>query len=306
MKQIAAGAMLTAVLAVFFAGSASALDAERFLDKLPPEQRDKILSQAKDAINKMAKTNSDKKDARNKSDAKMTVDLIKELYKKAEEAYKNGDMAAAYTYYATIVNANVRGVDEIQQASKEKLTLIEAEALARYNEADIEFRKGEHVKSAELLQDVIDNYPYCSVADKAAVYMRKVMADPKAAADVGFAKGMKYEKAEDYYNAVRTYKEVAEKYGPRDDTSFSQSPVGGIRAKIRIEKLLEDPYVKEAIARAEQFNAKAKAPTLLTNGRNYIWNKRYDLARTELESLMRDFPAAPEADQAKILLETIP
>jgi tetratricopeptide (TPR) repeat protein len=306
MKQIALYTLSVAALTVFLAGGASALDVERFIDKLPPDQRDKILSQAKDAINKMSKASTDKKNARNKSDAKMTVDLIKELYKKAEEAYKNGDMAAAYTYYATIVNANVKGVDEIQQASKEKLTLIEAEALARYNEADIEFRKGEHVKSAELLQDVIDNYPYCSVADKATVYMRKVMADPKAAADIGFAKGMRYEKAEDFYNAVKTYKDVAEKYGPKDDTSPSQSFTGGIRAKIRVEQLLEDPYVKEAIARAEQFNAKAKAPALLTNGRNYIWNKRYDLARTELETLIRDYQGSPEADQAKILLETIP
>jgi tetratricopeptide (TPR) repeat protein len=300
------GCLFASALVLALAFSANAENLDRFLDKLTPEQRDKLMKQAKDAIDKMSKTNAEKKAAQQKSNIKMTVNLIKELYRKAEEAYKNGDYAAAYTYYTAIVNARVSGVEEIQEKSREKLTLIEAEALARYNQAEIEFRKGEHVKSAELLQEVIDNYPYCSVADRAAALLRKVASDPKAAADIGFARGMKFEKAEDYYNAVKIYEDIARKYGPRDDVSASQWYTGGIRAKVRLEQLLEDPYVKEAIARAEQFAAKSKAPSMLANGRNYIWNGRNDLARTELEGLIAQFPGSPEAEQARVLLETLP
>ncbi|MBN1809028.1 MAG: hypothetical protein JW909_08150 [Planctomycetes bacterium] len=306
MKRMICRAVLGAVLLGLSARSAhAATNMERFLDRLPADQREKILKQAGDAINNMAKHNAAKNKASNTQAQKMSLDLIKNLYKKAEEAYKNNDMAAAYNYYMTIVNTNIKGVGKMQDKARERLTAIEAEALARYNQADIEYRKGEHVRSAELLDEVLTDYPYCSVADRSRTYMRKIMAEPRAAADIGFAKGMRYEKAEDYYNAVQLYRDVAEKYGPRDDSSPSQWHTGGIRAKIRLEQLLEDPYVKEAIARAEQFQARAKAPSMLANARNYITNKRYDLARAELEALIDQFPDTEEAKQAEVLLKSI-
>jgi len=279
---------------------------ERFLDKLPPDQRQKIVQQAQEAVSKMSQTNAQKLKTDAASQQKYTVEVVKDLYKKAEEAYKNGDFNAAYNYYAAVVNANAKGLGNLQDRAKQRLSEIEAEAIAIYNQADIEYRKGEHVKAAELLDKIIEDYPYCSVAEKAKLFMRRITADPKAASDIGFARGLRYEQAEDYAKAVKIYREIAEKYGKRDDTSASQWYTGGIRAQIKLDQLLKDPAVKEAIERAEKFEARGKAPSILANARNYITNKRYDLARNELDMLIEQFPGTDEATQAEVLLKELP
>ena len=208
--------VLVTVAAALVVRASSAEDAlakyGKFLDRLSPEQRNNIMSKAKEVLDKRAKT---RKDARAKSrsqSAKMSLNLIKELYKKGETAYKEGDFPAAYSYFRMVAESNVRGGESLREKSRERLAEMEAEAIARYDEADVRFRQGNYVKSGLLLGEIEDLYPYTSVADKAKGMLRKLQARPEAAAAVLYGRGRQHEDAEDYVKAVEIYGEAAENY----------------------------------------------------------------------------------------------
>lgn len=261
-----------------------------FLDKLSTEQRDQIMSKAKEVLDKRAKERSDQRSKTSKQAAKMSLNLIKELYKKGETAYKEGDFPAAYSYFRMVGESTVTGAESLREKSRERLAEMEAEAIARYDEADVRFRQGNYVKSALLLGEIEDAYPYTSVADKARSMLRKLTARPEAAAAVLYGRGRQHEDAEDYARAVNIYKEASEKYPEEWD---------GMRAKIRLDKLLSEPEVIEALRRAREFEAADEAPRLINLARNYLFNEQYDRAAEKLRELIGRFPDSAEGKAAK-------
>lgn len=289
--------------ALFWAPGAFAADgddmlenASRFINQLPPEQREALFNKAKDAISKMQKRREKKAAENRKSASKMSLNLVKELFKKGETAFEEGDFPIAYAYFEVVASSQVTGAEQLRNQARERLTEIEAEAIARYDGADVKFRQGDYVPSALLLNEILDLFPYTSVADRARNMLRRLTARPDAAAAVMYAKGKRHEDAEDYVKAVEIYAEVVEQYPTQLD---------GMRAKIRLDKLRSDPEVIEILRRAREFEAYAEAPKLLNLGRNYLLNDQYDRAREKLDEIVRRFPDSPEATEARELLEAM-
>lgn len=270
--------------------------AGKFLDRLPAEQRQALYSKANEAIQQMQKKQQERAAKNRKQRASMSLNLVKELFKKAETAYKEGDLPAAYSYYLTVANADVKGAEQTRQKALEKLRELEAEALARYDEADVRFRKGEYVESARLLCSISDEFPYTSVTEKARRMLRTLTAKPGAAAAVEYARGLQHENAEDYVRAVAIYQEVVAKY---------PNELDGKRAGIRLEKLRSDPAVLEVLQRAKQFEASAEAPKLLNIARNYLLNEQTERAAEQLEIIVKRFPDTTEGKEAQDLLNAI-
>ena len=72
-----------------------------------------------------------------------------------------------------------------------------------------------------------------------------------------------------------------------------------MRAKIRLNKLISEPDVIEALKRAKEFEAADEAPRLLNLARNYLFNEQYDRAAEKMRELVKSFPDSPEGKAAK-------
>jgi len=245
------------------------------------------------------------RDRQRKEGEKRSLAAVKELYEKAQKAYKEQRYSAAYLYYSSVAASDLNEAAQMASEARAKVLEIEAMALGKVEEAVVLRMKKRPTEAADALVSVVEGFPYTEAAKRARRDLRALKSMPRVTAALRFAEGKAEEDAENYGGAVTIYEEVIRRW-PEE--------LAALRAREAMRKIKEDPEKARWVEEARQLEADRKCPTLLNHARNYILNSNnaktpeersalLSQAREKLNEVVREFPGTSYAEEAQRLLD---
>ena len=287
-------AVLTGMIVVLVAGPALCAEGIRIpdsiLSRLSDQQRQSI-QQTVTRQNQQRRKDEDKRRKEEiKKQTKLSLTLIKELYKKAEEAFKEENYASARNYYEDVSTASVKGAEKMAQTAKLRLAEIEKVAQQRLQEAELKIIQGDYAGAAEILASIISTFAYTDACKEADRKLRILRNTPKAAAAVLYADALAELNAENYPGAVKKFREIVAKY---------PGQVAALKARKRLEALEKDPAVQEALKVDKELLAEKLCPKWMNMANNYILNDQKGRAKEYLLRISDEFPGTSYAADAK-------
>jgi len=265
---------------------------------LTDQQRQQIsqrINQARQQQQKQQQDTDKKAQQKLKEDQKLTATLIKELFGKAEAAFKEGNYSAAGNYYTSVSTATVPGTEQMAAQAKMKLEEIERLAEQKYQEAELLLLQGDYAAAAEAFSSIVTTFPFTETAKKADVKLRILRTTPKAAAAVLYADAMAEISAENYPAAVKLLRQIVEKY---------PDEVAALKARTKLQELEKSTDVQASLKADSNLRADKVCPKWVSMAKNYVMNNQKDRAREYLLRVVAEFPESTYADEAvKMLAE---
>ena len=217
---------------------------------------------------------------------------IKELYAKAEDAFKNKRMKEAGDLYSSVALANVAGSEEMAETSRGRLVEFEDQAKAQLKAADDLDLKREYVKEVEILSAINKEFPRTEAHKTAVRRLITLKSRPEIAGYVELAQAESFESDGKLTDAVEHYGKIST--NPRYENS-----IPALKAKRKLEELNRDDGTREKIK--TEFNSKADkdAPVLLASAKNFVSNRMPKQAIEKLQTVVDKYPETKYAEEAR-------
>jgi len=223
---------------------------------------------------------------------KNNLDQIKEMDKKAETAWKEGQFAQADSLYHSIALATVPGSETYSEKARNRIVELEDKAKALVNEAEDLDTKQDFVKEVETLGVVVKQFPSAKIREVALRRLISLKSRPDVAGYVELAQAEGLEAEGRTVEAVNLYTAIAG--NPRYEHS-----VPALKASRKLDELNKDEATREKIKAEITAKADKEAPVLLASAKNYVSNNRPKQAIEKLQQVVEKFPESQYAEQAK-------
>lgn len=220
---------------------------------------------------------------------------IKEMFAKAEEAWKNQKYSEAGQLYNSVAAATVAGAEEMAETSRGRLVEMEDLAKGHLKGADDNDLKREYVKEVEELALVLKEFGLTKSHETALRRMINLKGKPEVSGYVELAQAEAYETDGKLEEALKIYKEVAN--NPRYENS-----VPGLKARRKLDELDKNEETHKKIKAAADAKADKEGPMLIARAKNFILNSKPKLAQEQLQQILDKYPDSKSAEDAKKLM----
>ncbi len=256
------------------------------------EDRRKMESQLRRAEERRKKKTADKR----KKAQKVSLEAVKEAFKKGKAAYEEQRYSVAYLHLSSVAACGLKGAAKMAAEARTKVRQMDGMARSKLDRAELLLLKGEAAAAAKVFLEIVRDFPHGEVAKRARNRLRAVKATPAVAASLRYSEGKAHEDAENYRQALKIYDEVVERW---------PDEIAALRAKVAARKIRRDPE-KSAIAReALELDAERACPTLLNLAKNYLINDDRATARAKLNQIVQDYPGTSYAERATVVLKAL-
>jgi outer membrane protein assembly factor BamD (BamD/ComL family) len=309
MRAVAASLFVASVLCIPATGST--LDTiEQLIRRtgLSNRQQQNVRNQ----MQRIAQQREKERQKQRQEARKKSLQYIKEAYEKAKKAYSEKRYSAAYLHYMDVASSSLKAAAKISAEAKSKVLEIEAMALSRLEMAKILLLQNQPMQAADILQEVIRDFPYCDAADQAKSRLQGLRSVPSVAGSIAYSEAKAHEDAENYGKALEIYSMVMARW---------PDEIAALRARMAAGKIRQDPEKMELVKESTLLEAHRVCPTLINLAKSYIMNherlraserpdpdamKELRLQASEkLNQVVRDFPDTPYAEEAAKLLKSV-
>ena len=226
---------------------------------------------------------------------KGNLDQIKDMFQKAETAWKDQQYKDAGFFYQSVALATVPGSEEMAETSRGRL--IEMEDLDKGHlkaaeDADLQHDPMGEVKELEI---VVREFAITSQKDVAQRRLINLKADSNVAAYVAYARAESLEADGKIEEAIDAYFSIAA--DPRYEHSLP-----AMKAGKRLAELHGDVAVQERVKANFLFRADKNAPGLLNSAKNYVTNGMPKKAIEKLQTVIDKYPNTLYAADAQKML----
>jgi hypothetical protein len=272
---------------------------------LDSRQQNAIRNRIKQIENSRKKQDAQKR----KESSKKSMQAIKEAYNKGKKAYQEKRYSAAYLHFQDVASCSLKAASKIAADAKAKVLEIEAMALGRLEQAKILVLQNQPLQASQLLQEIVDEYPYCDAASQARQRLQTLRSIPSVAASIRYREGKAQEDAEGYGAALAIYDEVMQRW---------PGELAALRARVAADSIRSDPEKMEIVKEAMEIEADRVCPTLINLAKSFIMNYEVEKgaenpdgetlrelrlqAAERLNKVIADFPNSVYAKQAQDLL----
>jgi outer membrane protein assembly factor BamD (BamD/ComL family) len=299
--------MVSALALAVLAPVAGAADWQRSVEdylrnaELSRQQQNAIRNQ----IRRIEQHRRKQRQQKQKADAKKSLAAIKAAYNKGKKAYQEKRFSAAYLHFQDVANCRLKAAAKMAADATSKVLEIEAMALGRLEQAKILLLQHQPLQAAELLQQIVGEYPYCDAARQARSRLQTLKSVPSVAASMRYVEGKAHEDAESYHKALTIYDEVMQRW---------PGELAALRAKVAAGAIRADAEKMELVREAKQIEADRVCPTLMSMAKSFIMNyesekksKKPDAkvikdlrlqAIEKLDKILREYPDSPYAKEA--------
>jgi hypothetical protein len=254
---------------------------------------------AQQAMSK-ARENEDRKRALAEYKEKTMENLasVKEMYAKAEEAWKAKEFGQAAPLYASVAGATVPGAEEMAETSRGRMFELEDIAREKLKAADDADLKRDYTREVDELGYIMRELNYTSARETALRRLASLKSRPDVAGLVEYAEGEGMEAEGRLADAVKKYNDIAA--NPRYDNT-----IAALKARRRVETLNSDEASRDKLRVEQDAKADKEAPILLNSAKNFLSNNMPKQAVEKLEMLIMKFPETKYAEEAKQKLAEI-
>jgi TolA-binding protein len=169
------------------------------------QDRERQIEQARKDIEKRAQQ-------RRKIIEKLTLNMIKALYKKAQEAEKAENWGAAYSHYHDVSMSKLRASLDIVSKSKVKLDEIGGKVDGLMRQARMHELRNEYVDAAKVYMQIIKDFEYHPQKEDARRRLRVLERSPRSAAAIKYAAALALEKSGEVDKAKAAYEKLIDRY----------------------------------------------------------------------------------------------
>jgi len=217
---------------------------------------------------------------------------VKEMYMKAEAAYKEKQYATASPLYNSVALATVPGSEQMAETSRDRLITFEKLAQDRLKEAEDADLKQDYVKEVEILSGLTKDFYQTKTKDTALRNLIALKTRPDVAGYVEIAQAEALEADDKMTEAVAIYASVAN--NPRYENT-----VPALKASRRLEDLQKDAKIADKLKAESDAKADKEAPLLLASAKNFIANNRPKMALEKLQVIVDKYPESRYAGDAR-------
>jgi outer membrane protein assembly factor BamD (BamD/ComL family) len=294
--------VLTLVVAAPAAGASWRLDRDRNNNRrnnsrLSRNEQRELERRMRRELERRRREAAKEREQRRKEIQKMSLELVKEMFKKGQEAEKAENWNSAYHHYFDCTQATSPGTKQMVTDSRKKVEELQRKARTLFRQAEARERIGKSVEAAKMFAEIISVFSYADEVDQARARLRILKRNPRTGAKIAWAEAEVLDEAQDYVAAAKAYQEIVEEF-PRE--------VAALKARKRLEEFEEDEAISEILNAARQAEADLKAPKLLQFADNYAMNERYAQARRYLLECIEQFPGTEYAETAQEKLDALP
>lgn len=263
-----------------------------------PSRLTRYLSDPKvqDRLKKISRELDKKRKQQQKKDVQQSVKAIEEMFNKGSKAFQEKRYSAAYSYFEAVASSTLKEAAKRAAEANAKLLEIEAMAMAKLDEAQVLLYRGLRVQAVEALREVIMSFPYCEATREGKKKLSALASDPSVAAELRYVEGKAHEQAENYFEALKIYDDVINRW-PEE--------LAALRANAASRGIRKDPEKVAAAQEAMVVEAGRVAPGLLNMARNYMANEVKDRARRKLNEVISRYEGTDYAEEAKELLSKL-
>ncbi|MFH0938757.1 MAG: hypothetical protein V1899_05705 [Planctomycetota bacterium] len=263
--------------------------------KMTPEQR---ADYKETEQHRKDKENKAKNLADYKEKTLNNLNSIKELFNKAEAAFKEKQFRTAGSFYDLIVLATVPGVEMFVETSRNRL--VEMEDIAKQMLSDaVDFDlKQDFVKEVELLTTILHDFPKTKTCE---VAMRKVInlkSRSEVAGYIELAQAESLEANDKLLDASNLYRSIAS--NPRYENS-----VPALKAARKLDDFNKNEGMRAKLKAEINIKADKEARPMLNLAKNYLANNKPQMAIEKLRQVIEKFPDTSYAEQAKNEIEQL-
>jgi len=254
-----------------------------------PEERQKAqkaMNAARDAEEKKRSL------AEYKEKTMQNLGSVKEMFAKAEEAWKEKNFGRAGPLYSSVAGATVPGSEELADTSRNRMLEMEDLARVKLKAADDADLKRDYTKEVDELSYILRELNMTSGREVALRRLASLKSRPDVAGIVDVAEAEGLEAEGRLLDAVAAYSAIAN--NPRYDNT-----IASLKARRRIEALAANEETRGKLKTETDAKADKEAPILLGSAKNFIANNMPKQAVEKLQAVIDKFPDSKYAEEAK-------
>lgn len=255
--------------------------------------KDKKVDKQKDAADKKAAFQD------YKGRVQENVAYIKDLFQRAEAAWKAKSYLEAGTYYQNVATATAPGTEDMVQTSNERIN-VDMEKLARdhITASDDAGMQHDYAKQIDELGTVLKEFKITKAKDEAQRKMNALKSRPEVA---GF---IEYTAAEQLISDGKLTDGLAALNAILTNPRYDHT-IPALRATRKIEELNRNEETRGKVKQEFTARADKEAPNMLRAAKNFNENNMPKAAREKLQLVMDKYPGTTYADEAKKMLESV-
>jgi hypothetical protein len=222
---------------------------------------------------------------------------IKELYERAQTAWKAEHYRDAALMFQSVSLATVPGSDTYVAESRDRLHELESIAKKRLLAANDEDVRREYVNEAKDLTFIINEFPDTDAAKESLRQRTVIKSHPDVAATLDLDEAQQLDVSGKSGEALTRYKAIAA--NPRYVNTIAAIEAGRKAAQLEQDGKRPSSPSAEQSARRER-----DALGLLSTARNLLLSKMPDAAAEKLKTIVAAYPETPAAREAAVMLES--
>lgn len=223
---------------------------------------------------------------------------LKELFAKAEAAWKEQHYAIAALIYKSITLATVPGSEDMVEKSRAKLIELEDLAKGHLKAVDDADLNQDYMKEVDELSLIRNEFKSTTANDTATRRLIDLKSRSEVAGYIEYAQGESLEKDGKLMDALNLYKTISS--NPRYEHS-----VAALKAQRRLDELNKNEETRTKIKSEMAAKADKEAPVFLNSVKNYLANGKTQLAIEKLQMVVDKYPGSQYAEQAQKQLEEL-
>lgn len=235
-------------------------------------------------------------EARRRVMDKASLEMTKELFRKAREADKAENWAAAYSHYYDVSNSRAPGSYDLAAQSRFRLHELDGVAEERIRQARKKERSRKYLEALNLYRAISMDFGFSRHADDARRRMAALVRSNASVPALILAEAEALEKAKEHLSAKSRYKHLAVRY---------PNSVEAVQAAKKLKKYNKDIYIKESLKASLEREARMKAPVWLNMSDNCLKNKMPERAHYYLDMIIERYPDTEWAKKAKAKKEKL-
>lgn len=233
-----------------------------------------------------------------KQKSKESLESIKELFQKAELAWKEKKYSTANSYYQSVSLSTSIGSEEMVETSRSRVVEMEdmaKELLKAADDADIQ---RDFEKEVNTLSLIIKNFGLTSSRSVAERRLINLKTKPDIAASVEYALAEELESNGKMTEAIEKYNAIIK--NPRYEHSIVV-----LKTNRKLEELAKNEMVNKKIKDEFELKAEKEAPKMLSSAKNYADNNMPKKAIEVLKSVIEQFNGTQYAKDAEKMIKSI-
>lgn len=217
---------------------------------------------------------------------------VKEMFAKAEAAWKEKSYGQAAPLYSSIQYATVAGSEEMVQTSRDRMQELEDVSRAKLKAADDADLKRDYTKEIDELGFILKELNLTSGKEIALRRLANLKSKPDVAGLVEFAEAEGLEAEGKLSDAAAAYTSISN--NPRYDNT-----IAGLKARRRIEQMGQNEETRAKLKTEHDAKADKEAPVLLGSAKNFLANKMPNQAIEKLQAVIDKYPESKYAEEAR-------